>query len=327
VKAIVYERYGAPDVLRLGEVETPEPKGDQVRVRVCTASVNALDWRLMRASPFLARLHSGLLRPRFRILGSDIAGTVEVVGPEARQFRVGDHVFGDLASFGLGGFAEYVCAPERALARKPASVCFEDAAATPMAGMTALQGLRDHGRVTSGQKVLIVGASGGVGTFSIQIAKLLGADVTAVCSTGKVELARRLGADRVIDYTMEDFARGDTRYDVVLAVNGYRSIRDYRRALRPEGIYLMAGGEWPQIRDAMFLGPLLSLGSRQKLGPSEMEASPQDLTFLGALIEQGRIKPVIDRRYSLADVPSAIRYVEAGHAVGKVIVEVSHSPR
>ena len=322
MKAIVYESYGPPDVLRLDEVDEPEPKGDQVRVKIRAVSVNAPDWRLMRATPFLARAHSGLLRPRFRILGCDISGTVEAIGPDAKQFQVGDGVFGDLARFGLGGFAEYVCPTEKALAVKPTSVSFEVAAASPMAGMTALQGLRDHGRVQPGQKVLIAGASGGVGTFAVQVAKLLGAEVTAVCSTSKIELARSLGADRVIDYTKEDFVESGDRYDVIFAINGFRRISDYRRVLAPRGVYLMAGGEWPQIRQALLWGPLLSLLGHQRFGPSVMKASQKDLSFLGELLESGRIRPVIDRRYPLSGVPDAIRYVETGHATGKVIIDV-----
>jgi len=322
MKAIVYERYGPPDVLRLEEVAEPQPKGDQVRVKIRAVSVNAPDWRLMRATPLLARAHSGLLRPRFRILGSDISGTVEATGPEATELRVGDEVFGDLSGFGFGGFAERVCPTAKALAIKPASVSFEVAAASPMAGMTALQGLRDHGRVQPGQKVLIAGASGGVGTFAVQVAKLLGAEVTAVCSTSKLELARSLGADRVIDYTKEDFVEGGDRYDVIFAINGFRRISDYRRVLAPRGVYLMAGGEWPQIRQALVWGPLLSLLGPERFGPSATKASQKDLSLLGELLESGKIRPVIDRRYPLSGVPDAIRYVEAGHAAGKVIIDV-----
>ena len=323
MKAIVYDRYGPPDVFRLEEVDQPTPRGDQVRVKIRAASVNAPDWRLMRANPIFARLHSGLLRPKFRILGCDVSGTVDAVGPDAKQFRVGDDVFGDLARFGYGGFAEYVCPTEKALAAKPASVSFEAAAATPMAAMTALQGLRDRGHVQPGQKVLIAGASGGVGTFAVQIAKLLGAEVTAVCSTSKTELARSLGADRVIDYSKDDFAKGAERYDVVFAINGFRRIWDYRRVLAPRGVYLMAGGEWPQIRQALLWGPLLSLFGRQRFGPSTTRASQKDLSFLGELLASGTIRPVIDRHYPLGSVPDAIRYVEAGHASGKVIIDIA----
>jgi NADPH:quinone reductase-like Zn-dependent oxidoreductase len=239
---------------------------------------------------------------------------------------VGDEVFGDLASFGFGGFAEYCSATEQALVKKPANVPFGVAAATPMAGMTALQGLRDHGRVQPGQEVLVVGASGGVGTFAVQIAKFLGAKVTAICSTSKVDTAHSLGADRVIDYTREDFALGGERYDVIFAVNGFRPISVYRRALRPRGVYLMAGGDWPQIRQALLWGPILTLLGPQRLGASSMKASPKDLAFLAELLESGKLEPVIDRHYPLRAVPDAIRYVEEGHARGKVIIDVDASP-
>jgi len=323
MKAIVYDKYGPPDVLRFTEVPTPQPKGDEVLVRIRAVSVNAPDWRLMRATLFLARAHSGLLRPRFRILGSDVAGTVEATGPGTKELRAGDDVFGDLARFGFGGFAELVCATEKALVRKPASVSFTDAAASPMAGLTSLQGLRDHGRVRPGHKVAIVGASGGVGTFAVQIAKLLGANVTAVCSTSKVDTALALGADRVIDYTKEDFAKSGEWYDVIFAVNGYRSIWDYRRALAPRGVYLMAGGEWPQIRQALLWGPLLSLVGPQRFGLSTPKPSQEDLAYLGELLASGKLRPVIDRHFPLNAVADAIRYVEEGHARGKVMIDVA----
>lgn len=327
MKAIVYDRYGPPDVLRLMDVPVPEPIHDQVCIRVCRVSVNAPDWRLMRANPWIARLATGLVRPRIRTLGSDVAGTVVKTGPDVKQFRVGDDVFGDLARYGFGGFAEFVCAPERALARKPAGVSFDDAAATPMAASAALQALRDDGRAGPATKVLIVGASGGVGTFAIQIARLLEAEVTAVCSTAKTELARTLGARRVLDYTKDDFARSPERYDVVMAVNGYRPLRDYARVLTAEGRYLMVGGTWPQIREAMLLGPLRSLGGRQKFMACETAPTQPELDFLATQLENGRLRPVIDRHFTLGAVPDAIRYVEAGHAMGKVIVDVAEPAR
>lgn len=323
MKAIVFDRYGPPDVLRLADVPMPEPRRGEVRIRVRRVSVNAPDWRLMRATPWIARLATGLVRPRIHTLGSDVAGTVEQVGPGVKQFRVGDDMFGDLAHHGFGGFAEFVCAPEGAVARKPAAVSFDDAAATPMAATTALQALRDHGRIGAGTRVLLVGASGGVGTFAIQIARALGADVTAVCSPGKAELARSLGAHRVLDYTTHDFAPGPDRYDVVVGINGNRRLDDFARVLAPDGRYLMVGGEWPQIRDAMLMGPLRSLAGRRKFMVVDARATPADLESLAAMLEQGTLRPVLDRRFPLAQVPDAIRYVEAGHAAGKVIVEVA----
>lgn len=320
MKAILYNRYGGPEVLRFEEIQKPTPKGDQVLVKIRSVSINAPDWRLMRATLLVARLYSGLFKPRFPILGSDIAGVVEETGPEARQFRPGDDVFGDLARFGFGGFAEYVCVTEKALERKPSGLTFETAAASPMAGMTALLGLRDHGKVRPGHKVLIVGASGGVGTFAIQVAKLLGAEVTAVCRATKADLARSLGADAVIDYTKEDFAQSGQRYDVIFAVNGLRSIGDYRRSLAPNGVCLIVGGEWPQIRQALLWGPILSLFGNRKLRAFDMKAAPGDLANLGELLESGKLNPVIDRHYPLSAVPDAIRYVEEGHALGKVLI-------
>ena len=326
MKAIVYEKYGPPEVLRLAEVEKPSPVGEQVLVRVRAVSVNAPDWRLMSADPFFARVSSGVFRPKRPTLGSDIAGTVEATGEQVEHLHVGDDVFGDLSGFGFGGFAEYVCVTEKALVRKPAAISFEVAAASPMAGLTALQGLRDHGGLRPGQQVLIAGASGGVGTFAVQIAKLLGAEVTALCSASKIDLARSLGADHVIDYTKDDFAKGGVRYDLILAVNGYRSIWDYRHALAPRGRYLMAGGEWPQIRQAMLWGPLVSLFGRKKLGNYMVKATQDDLAYLGELLSAGKLKPVIDRSFPLRALPDAIRYVERGHARGKVIISVD-SPR
>jgi len=322
MKAIVFEHYGSPDVLRLEEVEKPAPKRDQVLVKIHAVSINAPDWRVMRADPWLVRLSTGLFKPNVPILGCDIAGVVEAVGPDAKQFKVGDEVFGDLATFGYGGFAEYVCPSERALARKPAGISFETAVASPMAGLTALQGLRDFGKVRPGQKVLIVGASGGVGTFAVQVAKLLGADVTAVCSTDKADMVRSLGADYVIDYMKEDFTQNGLLYDLIFAVNGYHSIWDYRRSLVPTGTYLMAGGDWPQIRQAMLWGPFLSLLGSKKLGSAPMKASQKDLVYIGELLESGKLEPVIDRRYPLSAVPDAMRYVEEGHARGKIIINV-----
>lgn len=325
MKAIAYEKYGPPEVLRLEEVEKPVPTGKQVLVKIVAASINAPDWRLMRATPFFARAHSGLFRPKFRILGCDVAGTVEETGPDAKQMRAGDHVFGDLASFGYGGFAEYVCVAEEALAHKPAGISFVTAAASPMTAMVALQGLRDHARLQPGQKLLVAGASGGVGTFAVQIGKLLGAEVTATCSTSKVEMIRSLGADHVFDYTKEDFTTSGLKYDVIYAVNGFRSIFDYRRALTPTGTYLMAGGDWPQIRQALLWGPLLSLFGPRGFAVSETKSSLKDLNYLGELLEAKKLNPVIDRHFPLSGVPDAIRYVEQGHARGKVIIDVISS--
>jgi len=322
MKAIVNARYGSPDVLELKEVEKPVPKDNEVLVKVHAASVNAFDWHMLRGEPFVARLAGGLFRPRHTILGEDIAGTVKAVGGNARQFMPGGEVFGDIAACGSGGFAEFVCARADALAPKPANMTFEEAASVPMAAVTALQSLRDRGKIAKGKRVLVHGAAGGVGTFAVQLAKCLGAEVIAVCSARNLEQARSLGADKVIDYAKEDFTRGGERYDLILGANGDRSLADYRRALAPGGIYVMTGGSNRQIFQALLLGPLLSLGTGKKLGAMTARPSQKDLVFVKELIEAGKVKAVIDRRYVLAEVADAIRYLETGHARGKVVITV-----
>src|SRR5437763_1002498 len=264
MKAIVHTHYGSPDILQLKEVARPTPKEDEVLVKVNAASVNAADWHLMRGKPFLVRLMGfGLLKPKHKILGTDIAGRVEAVGRNVKQFQPGDEVFGSMR----GGFAEYVCAREDSLVLKPANISFEEAAAVPIAAVTALQGLRDKGRIQPGQKVLINGASGGVGTFAVQIAKSFGTEVTAVCSTRNVDMARSIGADHVIDYTQEDFTRNGQRYDLILAANGYHPISDYKRALSPRGTYVMSGGSsMAQLFQAMLVGALISMTGSKKKG-------------------------------------------------------------
>ncbi|MCI0404701.1 MAG: NAD(P)-dependent alcohol dehydrogenase [candidate division Zixibacteria bacterium] len=316
MKAMVYTQYGPPDVLRLEEIEKPVPKYNEVLVKVQAASVNALDWHLLRAKPSLVRLMSGLSRPKQKILGADVAGRVETVGKNVKQFQPGDDVFGTCT----GAFAEYVSVPENSLAPKPASLSFEEAAAVPVAALTALQGLRSRGEIQPGQKVLINGASGGVGTFAVQLAKSFGAEVTAVTSTGNLNQARTLGADFVIDYTRENFTKNGMRYDRILAANGYHPIGAYKRALSPAGIYVMTGGSTAQMFQAMLLGPLISMAGKKKLGFLLANPNKNDLLFIKELLETGNIKPVIDRRYPLQEVPEAIRYVEAGHAKGKVII-------
>ena len=326
MKAIVYHKYGSPDVLELEEVEKPILKDNEVLVKVYAASVNAYDWHLLRADPFLVRLMGGgLLKPKNKILGADIAGRVEAVGRNVKQFQPGDEVFGDISGCGSGGFAEYVCVPENTLALKPASMTFEDAAAVPMAAVTALQGLRDKGKIQSGQKVLINGASGGVGTFAVQIAKSFGAEVTGVCSTRNLDMARSIGADQVIDYTQEDFTQNEQRYDLILAANGYHSIWDYKRALSPKGIYVMAGGSMAQIFQALLLGPWISMAGSKKMGALSAKPNQKDLAFLKELIEAGKVKPVIDRRYTLSEAAEALRYLGEGHARGKVVITLEHN--
>jgi len=328
MKAIVYTKYGPPDdVLELEEVEKPTPKDDEVLVKVYAASVNYPDWGCVRAKPFYLRLMTGLLKPKNKILGTDIAGRVEAVGRNVKQFQPGDEVFGYIAGFGFGGFAEYVSVPENALALKPVNITYEEAAAVPMAACVALRGLRDKGQIQPGQKVLINGASGGNGTFAVQIAKSFGAEVTGVCSTRNLDMVRSIGADHVIDYTQEDFTQKEQRYDLILATAGYRSIFDYKRALSPKGIYVSTGGSEAQTYQAMFLGPFISMTGSKKMGATVGIQNQKNLVFMKELLEAGKVVPVIDRRYPLSEVAEAIRYYGEGHARGKVVITVGHNKK
>jgi NADPH:quinone reductase-like Zn-dependent oxidoreductase len=322
MKAIVYEKYGPPEVLQYREIDKPVPKDGQVLVKIKAAALNAADWHLMRAEPALARLFGGLFKPNKTILGADMAGVVEAAGKDVKEFKPGDEVFGDMFTSGLGAFAEYVCAQEDALVLKPANLSFEEAAAVPVSGGTALQALRDAGHIRPGKTALINGASGGVGTFAIQIAKALGAVVTAVCSTGNVEQSRLLGADFVIDYTKEDFTKSGKQYDVILGANGFHPISDYKRALSHGGIYIMSGGTGAQMAQALLLGPWMSMSGGRKLGGLSAKVTKKDLLFLKELIETGKVKPVIDRRYKLAETADAMRYLEEGHARGKIVINI-----
>lgn len=321
MRAITYTKYGPPDVLQFSEVAKPAPKDDEVLIRIRAASVNPLDWHFMRGEPFFVRLMiGGLLKPKVTRLGRDVAGQVEAVGGHVTQFKPGDEVFGACR----GAFAEYVCATEDRLALKPANLSFEEAAAVPVAAITALQGLRDKGRIQRGHKVLVDGASGGVGTFAVQIAKSFGAEVTAVCSTGNVDTGRLIGADHVVDYGREDFTRSAQRYDLILGANAYHSIFDYRRALSREGIFVGAGGGYslPGMLRDMLLQSLLSLIGSKKLCGLMANLNKKDLVFLKDLLATGKIVPVIDRRYPLSEVAEALRYLEERHAKGKVVITV-----
>jgi NADPH:quinone reductase-like Zn-dependent oxidoreductase len=322
MKAMVRPRYGPPEVLRLTEVEKPTPGDNQVLIKLYAAAVNPLDLFHMRGAP-LIRLIPGLRTPKRQVLGCDIAGRVEAVGGRVKQFQPGNEVFG-VTGFAGGGFAEYVCAIEDKLALKPANLSFEEAAAVPVAALTALQGLRDRGRIERGQSVLVDGASGGVGTFAVQIAKSFGAEVTAVCSSRNVDRARSLGADHVIDYTQQDFTKSGTRYDLILGANAHHSIFDYRRALKPDGIYVIVGGGVAQIFLGMLLAPLLSQIGSKKTRFFIANINQKDLIFLKDLLEAGKVVPVIDRRYPLSDTAEALRYLEQRHAQGKVVLTVRH---
>jgi NADPH:quinone reductase-like Zn-dependent oxidoreductase len=314
MKAIVYEKYGSPDVLELRDIEMPAVTDDSVLVRIRAASANPYDWHFMRGKPLFMRLMFGLLEPKAHGLGADVAGEVEAVGKDVARFRVGDAVFGE----GAGAFAEYACVPERWLARKPTNLTFEQAAAVPMAAGTALQGLRDGGKIQAGQKVLVHGASGGVGTFAVQIAKSFGAEVTGVCSAKNVEMVKKLGADHVVDYTRDDFTRGETRYDLLLDTIGNRSLHACRRVLAQKAVYVSIGGRMSHLVASSLAGPFVS----QDVKAVVAKRSSADLEFLSGLIESGKITPVIDRTYPLSEVPAAIRYLEEGHARGKIVITV-----
>ena len=323
MKAIVQERYGPPESLSLQEIETPRPAAGEVLVRVRAASANAGDWHLMRADPWFIRFMSGLWKPKHRVLGSDVAGVVVALGPGVTRYKPGDEVFGELSSCGFGAFAEYVCVPEQVLAPKPPRISFDEAAAVPVAGLTALQALRDKGHIQAGKTVLVHGASGGVGSFAVQIAKSFGADVTAVCSTRNLSLVRSIGADRVVDYTKEDVTRNGRTFDLILDTAAYRSVRAYQRVLRPHGIYVMVGGSTARMFQLLLAGRWLERLGHGKLEFFLMKSNANDLELLHSLVENGTLSPVIDRRYALQHTADAIRYLEAGRARGKVVIRMN----
>jgi NADPH:quinone reductase-like Zn-dependent oxidoreductase len=327
MKSIIYTQYGSPDVLQFKDIEKPTPKENEVLVKIHAASANPLDWHLMRAEPFLARLENGLLKPKITKLGADIAGRVEAVGKNVTEFKPGDDVFGDIWLSGLGGFAEYGCIHEDTLVLKPANISFEQAAAVPVAALTALQGLRNKGQIQAGQKVLVNGASGGVGTFAVQIAKSFGCEVTGVCSTRNLELVRSIGADHVIDYTREDFTNNGQQYDLIYCAVGNRSITDYKRALKPQGVCVIAG--FTNLRllfEHMLIGPRRSKAGGKRVGLMDTaKTNKKDLVFMQELLAAGKVVPVIDKRYPLSETAEAIRYLETGRARGKVIITVEQN--
>ena len=326
MKAYVFHKYGSPDVLRLEEFKKPAPKEDEVLVKVHAASVNALDWHMLTADIFLVRfMGGGLFKPKNIRLGADVAGLVEAVGTNVTQFKPGDAVFGDVNPWNGGGFAEYVCVPAKAFVLMPTNLSYEEAAAVPIAGITALQGLRDVGQVQPRQQVLINGAAGGVGTFAVQIAKYLGAEVTAVCSTRNLEQAHSLGAAHVIDYTREDFTKSGQQYDLIFAINGYHPLPAYKRALKPDGRYVMAGGKFAQIFQGMLQGSGKSKTNGKKLGSVSAKASQEDLVTLAVLLETGNLLSVIDKRYPFSQAPEAVRYLGSGHARAKVVIVMEDS--
>ena len=327
MKAIICPRYGSPNVLRLREVEKPSPHQDEVLIQIHAASLNSRDLRMLRAKPIFIRLMpGGLFRPKNKILGADVAGRVEAIGSNIKQFKTGDEVFGFLpSSTGRGTFAEFVCARENFIALKPSNLSFEQAAAIPLAAITALQGLRDKGNIQPGHKVLINGASGGVGTFAVQIAKSFGAEVTAVTSTRNMEMVRSIGADHVIDYKVEDFTQNGLQYDLILAVNGYHPLSDYLHALKPEGTYIVAGGSMFQLFQAASNGKRISRTGGQKIVVLSLVQNQKDLILIKEFLESGKIKPVIDKCYPLSKVADALWYFEKEHAQGKVVITVVHN--
>jgi NADPH:quinone reductase-like Zn-dependent oxidoreductase len=323
MKAVVYRCYGPPDVLKVEDIEKPTPKDNQVLVKVRAASVNPLDWHYMRGKPYFMRMMAGFGTPDQPRLGVDFAGTVEAVGPKVTRFKPGDDVFGGRT----GAFAEYVTVREdRAVMLKPANVTFEQAASVPIAAITALQALRDKGRIRPGQRVLINGASGGVGTFAVQIAKSFGAEVTGVCSTKNVAMVQAIGADHVIDYTQEDFTQSGQHYDLILDNVGSHSLLEYRRALNPKGMVVIvggpSGGSWIGPMDAVLRAKLLSPFVSQEFTFFMAELKQEDLAIIGGLMQAGKVTPVIDRRYKLSEVPAAMAYLEEGHARGKVVISL-----
>lgn len=325
MKAFEVDRYGPPEVLQMREVEKPVPKDDEVLVEIHAASVNKADYIMMSGKPAAVRIMGvGFLRPKCRIPGADVAGRIESVGKDVKNFRPGDEIFGNLPIHSRGGYAEFACAPCDTFALKPISITCEQAATIPVPALTALQALRDIGRIKPGQKVLINGASGGVGTFAVQIAKAFGAEVTAVCSTGNLEMARSMGADHIIDYTKEDFTRNGQSYDLIVAVNGYHPISHYKRALAPNGICVVAGGKGRQLMAAMFLGPLTSKIGNKKVRLVSMEAKAEDLAFVGNLLETGKVVPFIEKRFAFDQLPDAMRHIGQGHARGKVTIVIAN---
>lgn len=318
MKAIIYTEYGGSENLQLKEVEKPVPKENEVLVKLHATSINGSDYEFLRGKPAYARI-IGLFKPRKQILGSDIAGVVEEAGKKVTQFKAGDKVFGDIFEY-WGGFAEYVCAPEKKLLLKPDSMTFEEVAALPQSGVIALQGIRDKGKVMQGHKVLLNGAGGGGGSFAIQLAKMYGAEVTAVDNGNKLEMMRSLGADHVIDYLREDFSKTGLQYDFILDFTAYRSMFDYKRALKPTGIYAMVGGSVPRLFQALLLGLWLAMTGKKRMGMLAHRQNKKDINYILELIESGKIKTVIDKCYPLNETEEAFRYFGSGHFTGKVLI-------
>jgi len=321
MKAIQHMKYGSPDVLELKEIEKPVPGDNEVLVKIYAASVNYNNLLFVSGKPLVGRFFTGLFQPKLKTPGNDIAGIVEAIGNDITKFKIGDEVYGDTSECGFGAFAEYVAVPENTLGLKPINLSFDEAAVIPEAGLVALQALRDRGNIEVGQKVLICGASGGIGTFAVQIAKHYGAQVTGVCGTNNIELVRSLGAEHVIDYAQEDFTQNGELYDLILATAGYRPIFDYRKSLKPNGKFIVTGGSMSQIFQGMLLGPLISIFGKKELG-SFVVTPNKDLDLLTELIEAKKVKPIIDKQYPLSQTPDALRYYSNGHTSGKVVITI-----
>ena len=324
MKAIIQTGYGVPsNVLEIREIEKPVPKANEILIKIKAASITFGDLAAVKGEPFIARLSLGLKEPKIKTPGKDVAGIIEAVGHNVKEFKPGDKVFGDLSESGWGAYAEYVSAPEGALVHMPDNISFDEAAAVPESGVVALQGLRGKGQIKPGQKVLVYGASGGIGTFAVQIAKSFDTEVTGVCSTRNLKLVKSLGADHVVDYTQEDFVESGELYDLILATAGYRSIFDYKRALKPDGRYVATGGDMKQIFQPMLLGPWVSNEGR-KMTNLVMKPDKEDLTYLKELIETGKVSPVIDKSYPLNELAQALQYYAEGRSRGKVVVTIAH---
>jgi NADPH:quinone reductase-like Zn-dependent oxidoreductase len=325
VKAVAFNKYGSPDVLEVTEREKPVPKNNEVMVKVHAASINSWDWELLHGTPFINRLSYGLLKPnKISYLGCDIAGRVEKVGKNVKHLQVGDAVFGDLSAYGWGGFAEYLCTSENSLALRPQGLTFKEAASVPQAGLLALQGLVNKGKIKPGCNVLINGAGGGVGTFALQMAKCIGANVTAVDHGTKLDKLCLLGADQVIDYRLKDFTQQTNQYDLVLDMVAHHSVFDYKRCLSARGVYVMVGGSLALASQLLLFGPLLSIFSDKTLGVLAYHPNSKDLKFMRQLLENGKIMPVIDRSYPLANVAEALRYYGNGQAIGKIVIDIEN---
>ena len=327
MKAIVNYDYGSPEVLHLEEVEKPTPADNEVLIKVHATSVNTGEWYFLTGKPFLVRLDpGGLTKPSINILGADVAGVIEAVGAAVTQFLPGDEVYGDMSNSGMGAFAEYTTAPEDVVTLKPDNLTFEQAAAVPTAGVTALQGMRDHGKIEAGQAVLIVGASGGVGTFAVQLAKYFGAEVTGVCSTDKIDLVRSIGADHIVDYKQQVFYEEEPKYDLILGINGDHSLSEYKRALNYQGTYVCVGGSMSQIFSSMLLGSLMSeKGGRQIKNMGSVKVNQSDLDVMREILETGKFAPVIDKIYPLTETAEAFRYLGSKHARGKIVIRVGEN--